>query len=74
MVFPAAEPDIRHRQRNRSRGEAHMRKDGFYWVEGKHGVGWKIAEWSFDNWYLSGIETPFEDTDFQNIDEKRLER
>lgn len=51
-----------------------MRKSGFYWV--KIHNDWVIAEYfqSSDIWEQIGSEKTLSDIQFQDIDEKRIER
>lgn len=53
------------------------REDGYYWV--KHLNGWVVAYYilSFDGygrWFLMGDEWSLGDNDFEEIDEKKIER
>jgi len=52
------------------------RAKGYYWV---YWVDkWYIGEYTdhFDTleWYLTGMEMPFDDSDFEEIDETKIER
>lgn len=52
-----------------------MRQEGYYWVK-RHGQ-WIIAVWLKDGyygsyWYLTGTETMFKDSDFEEINENRI--
>lgn len=53
-----------------------MREPGYYWCksEGK----WGIAEWyvssSFSLWFITGDDEGRADSDFEEIDERRIER
>lgn len=50
------------------------RESGYYWV--LNGNVWSIAEWypEFNNWSKIGNECDFEDSDFDEIDERKIER
>ena len=55
-----------------------MRQEGYYWVKDKH-EGWIIAEWCDlfkDGHYCFhfGNGHRYDDSDFEEIDEKRIER
>lgn len=55
--------------------EAQMRQPGFYWVRVRKGK-WVIAEWDsiVREWSCIGLAVLFRDDDFQEIDERRVER
>lgn len=48
-----------------------MREQGYYWV--KINNDWEIAEWSI-YWERIGYETVLDDSAFEEIDERRIER
>jgi hypothetical protein len=47
-----------------------QRENGYYWV--KINVGWRIAEWQHDCWYLVGGFNTFIDADMLGINEDRI--
>lgn len=49
-----------------------MREEGYYWV--KYGGLWIVAQWQLSNrlWWVCGYEYSVSETDFEEIDEKRL--
>ena len=53
-----------------------MREEGYYWV--KDDSKWEVAEWKTDwvdiGWYLTTLIDCFVDEDFEEIDERRIER
>lgn len=49
-----------------------MREEGFYWV--KDDEQWIIAEWDGGIWYTHGNDYEFQDSDFQEIDERKIQR
>lgn len=54
------------------------RTHGFYWVNigvvGKIPQYWVVAEWTHEQWWEIGGEVPRTDSDFLEIDERRLRR
>lgn len=51
-----------------------MRQSGYYWV--KYNGEWEVAEYfeSWNNWNQCGVLQDYEDSDFEEIDERRIER
>lgn len=51
-----------------------MRESGFYW--GRDGEDWIVAEFNskYNTWQLTGIDIYFEEYEFDEIDEKKIER
>ncbi len=50
-----------------------MREEGFYWVRfGLPHVGWTVACYSGDIWFLVNYEHEFHDSDFDEIDERKI--
>lgn len=51
-----------------------MRIAGFYWV--RMGDNWQVARWSseFELWTLTGIESSFDDGDFDIIHKQIIDR
>lgn len=54
--------------------EVPEREEGFYWVKRNDELGWEVAEWNLGEWDLTGFGTPFNDSQFIEIDENKLER
>lgn len=50
-----------------------MREPGFYWVK-EHNQGWVIAEWEGGCWKFTSLVYEYEDTDIEEIDERRIVR
>ncbi len=48
------------------------RKIGFYWV--KYQGVWQIAYWEIWNWEITGSDDILDDSDFDEIDERIIER
>lgn len=57
--------------------EMPAREEGYYWVKkaagGAYG-NWQIGLWSPNRWYLACNGIGFDDCDFTEIDERRIER
>lgn len=59
---------------------ARVRQPGFYWVKHLFAVDWVVAEWSQCEsgaegyWATIDGEDVYEDSYFQEIDERRIER
>ena len=52
-----------------------MRFNGFYWVKCFEHLGWEIGEWYEGEWRVFGTPNwPMKDTDFEEIDERRIVR
>lgn len=50
------------------------RKSGYYWVRRSKDRKCKIAHWKYNNWYLTGCELVFKDSDFCLIIETPIKR
>lgn len=55
-----------------------MRELGFYWVKSKR-LDWEIAKWEkswrgYEQWAVCGGELYLDDEDFDEIDERKIER
>jgi hypothetical protein len=48
------------------------RQNGFYWV--RLDDGWTVANWDGARWWMIGSEMSCKSTDFDEIDERRIER
>lgn len=53
--------------------ERKERRVGHYWVKCEN-FDWEIAIYTKDGWFLFMHEVPHDDTDFAEIDERRVER
>lgn len=55
-----------------------MREAGFYWIKQKGERQWIVCEWyvsgSYAIWLIPGDEQARQDSDFEEIDERRIER
>ena len=54
-----------------------MREKGFYWIIINDGNerGWEVAEYIDENgWMILGVLDTYEDSDFTEIDETKIER
>ena len=49
-----------------------MREPGYYWLRSKD--KWSIGEWKRGEWWIISHDGWFEDSDFDEIDERRIER
>lgn len=50
-----------------------MRQPGYYWLRSKN--KWSVGEWRKDEtWWIISSDGWFEDSDFDEIDERRIER
>lgn len=53
------------------------RAPGFYWVKRRSGK-WTVAEYALDDdggyWMIPGSDMGWDDDDFREIDERRIER
>lgn len=50
------------------------RKPGFYWVLSIWEPHWIIARWTGEFWIQTGYVNPFDEGEYAEIDESRLER
>lgn len=50
------------------------RQEGFYWVKISQDTPWTIGEYYSNTWYVIGLNLTMQDTDFAEIDERRIER
>jgi len=50
------------------------RESGYYWV--RDGVNWYPARWESEpqTWLVCGVEDEYADYEFDEIDERRIER
>ena len=51
-----------------------MRKEGYYWVKLRITGVWLVAQFVLNKWYLPGNEFSYKDSDFDEIDERRIEK
>ncbi len=49
-----------------------MRESGYYWVM-RNGE-WEIAEWALNSWWVIMDDRNFVDSNFEEIDERRITR
>ena len=49
-----------------------MRKEGYYWCRSDD--IWEPVYWNGEDWICAGVDIPFRDEDFDEIDETPLER
>ena len=49
-----------------------MREPGFYWV--RESDEWTVAQWSGKYWYVVGWDISCRDSDFAEIDPRRIVR
>lgn len=55
-----------------------IRENGFYWVRQSE-LGWIVAQYAMNAggsqyWFIGGIDQALVDTDFEEIDERKIER
>ena len=50
------------------------RESGYYWV--RDGISWYVAKWytSYKSWSICGNEEDFNDSEFEEIDERKIVR
>ena len=49
------------------------RQEGFYWVR-LSDWEWEVAQWLDGSWWTAGSDSHYQDSDFAEIDERRIER
>lgn len=51
-----------------------IRESGFYWVRDDDESDWYVAEYYHVKWLVCGVDLTYQDKDFSEIDERRIER